>query len=432
MSDENKVDLIIVGAGPAGLACAWEAAGEGLSVLVLERGDAAGTKNVTGGRLYLNGVRGLQPELVEGLPLERTVVRESVCMMSEDASTTVTYRGDRLGAGPAHSATVLRGKLDAHLAEKCGERGAFVIPSTPVRELVMDGGAVKGVEAGEETFESDVVVLADGALSFLGQQVGLCEPPHAEHFAVGVKEVLALDRGKIEDRFGLEGDEGEARLFMGAVTGGKMGGGFLYTNAETLSLGIVAGLGTYRDAEQTARSSELMDAFKARPEIRPLVRDAEMVEYSAHVVPEGGLDAAPKRVGDGVLLAGDAAGLSLNHGLTVRGMDLALASGVLAARAVLKAREAGDFTAAGLAEYDRLIDGCFVGQDMQRFRAAPTVLGRPRWYAVYPAAVCDMLGELFWFGDGPKEGLFSTAWKGLNQDVFGLAGMGDAWEARKL
>lgn len=432
MSDDNKVDLIVVGAGPAGLACAWVAAGAGLSVLVLERGDAAGTKNVSGGRLYLNAVRALEPELVDGLPLERTVVRESVCLMTDEASTTVTYRGDRLGEEPAHSATVLRGKLDAHLAEKCGGRGAFVIPSTPVRELVMEGGAVRGVVAGEETFPADVVVLADGALSFLAQQAGLGEAPRAEHFALGVKEVLALDREKIEDRFALEGDEGEARLFMGSVTRGQMGGGFLYTNRDTLSLGVVAGLASYRDGAQTGRASELMEAFKDRPEIRPLIRGAEMVEYSAHVVPEGGLAAAPRRVGDGVLVAGDAAGFSLNHGLTVRGMDLAMASGVLAARAALEAREAGDFSAAGLAAYDRLVDGSFVGQDMSRFRAAPAVLGRPRWYSVYPAAVCDMLGELFWFGDGPKEGLFSTAWKGMNRDLFNFASMGDAWEARKL
>jgi len=432
MTDENKVDVVVVGAGPAGLACAWVAAGAGLQVLVLERGDAAGTKNVTGGRLYLNAVRAMEPELVDGLPLERTVTRESICMMADDASTTVTYRGDRLTADPTHSATVLRGSLDAHLAERCGERGAFVIPSTPVRELTMDGSRVTGVVAGEETFAADVVVLADGALSFLGEQAGLHGPVDAEHFAVGVKEVLSLDRGRIEDRFNLEGDEGEARLFLGAVTRGRMGGGFLYTNRDTLSLGVVAGLASYREGRNADRTSELLEAFKGRPEIRPLVRDAELVEYSAHVVPEGGIDAAPERVGDGVLAVGDAAGLSLNHGLTVRGMDLALASGVLAGRAILEAQENGDFSAAGLASYDSLIDGSFVGRDMAAFRAAPAVLGRDRWYTHYPHAVCDLLGELLWFGDGAKGRLFGTAWKGLSRDFVGFDALADAWEARKI
>jgi electron transfer flavoprotein-quinone oxidoreductase len=432
MTDENKVDVIVVGAGPAGLACAWVAASAGLQVLVLERGDAAGTKNVSGGRLYLEAVRALEPDLLEGLPLERSVTRESICLMTADASTTVSWRGDRAAVDPPHSATVLRGPLDAHLAERCGEKGAFVIPSTPVRELVMDGSKVTGVVAGGETFAADVVVLADGALSFLGQQAGLHAGVDGSQFAVGVKEVLALDRGRIEDRFNLEGDQGEARLFMGDVTRGKMGGGFVYTNRESLSLGVVAGLHSYREGHDCARTSELMEAFKDRPEIRPLVRDATLVEYSAHVVPEGGLDAAPKRIGDGVLAVGDAAGLALNHGLTVRGMDLALASGVLAGRAIVEAREAEDFSATGLAGYDVMIDQGFVGQDLHTFRAASSVLARERWYEVYPAAVCDMLGELFWFGDGPKEKLFSTAWKHISRDFLTLDGLRDGWEARRL
>ena len=289
-----------------------------------------------------------------------------------------------------------------------------------------------GVVAGAETFTADVVVLADGALSFLGEQAGLHGPVEAQHFAVGVKEVLSLDRGRIEDRFNLEGDEGAARLFLGAVTRGRMGGGFLYTNRDTLSLGVVAGLASYRDGSNTDRTSELLEAFKTRPEIRPLVRDAKMVEYSAHVVPEGGLGAAPQRVGDGVLAVGDAAGLSLNHGLSVRGMDLALASGVLAGRAIVEAREKEDFSAAGLASYDALIDGSFVGQDMATFRAAPAVLGRDRWYTHYPQAVCDLLGELLWFGEGAKGRLFSTAWKQFSKDFISFGGLSDGWEARKI
>ncbi len=432
MTDENKVDVIIVGAGLAGLACAWVLAGEGLQILVLERGDAPGTKNVTGGRLYLNAVRALEPELVAGLPLERTVTRESICMMTDDASTTVSYRGDRLAEDPPHSATVLRGKLDGHLAEKVGERGGFVIPSTTVHELVVEEGRVTGVVAGEETFTADVVVLAGGALPLLSKQAGLSTNLTAEHHAVGVKEVLSLDRSRLEDRFCLEADEGEARLFMGSVSRGQMGGGFLYTNKETISLGIVVGLEPYRQATSTDKTSALLDAFKDRPELRPLLRDAKLEEYSAHIIPEGGLDAAHQRIGDGVLALGDTAGLSLNHGLTVRGMDLALASGVLGARAILEARKQGDFSAAGLSAYDRLLGESFVMQDMETFRAALQVLGRERWYQFYPGAVNAMLGELFWFGDGAKNKLFSTAWDHFNKEFMNFKTLSDAWEARRI
>jgi len=432
MSDENKVDVAIVGAGLAGLACAWKLAGEGLSVLVLERGDGPGSKNVSGGRLYLNAVRALEPELIDGLPLERRVTRESLCLVSEDASTTIQFRGDKLAADPAHSATVLRGTLDAHLAEQVGERGGFVIPATPVRELVMDGGRVTGVVAGEETFPADCVILADGALSFLAEQAGLRGPLDARHFAVGVKEVWALDRGVLEDRFALEGDQGEARLFLGSVSGGQMGGGFLYTNRESVSLGLVVGIGAYRDAAATARTSDLMEAFVARPEIRPLLAGGKRVEYSAHVIPEGGLDAAPRRVGDGVLLTGDAAGLALNHGVTVRGMDTALASGLLAASAFLEAKAQDDFSATGLAAYDRLVDESFVGRDLATFRAAPAALDRPRFYQHYPDAVNRILGDVFWFGDGPKEKMFGTAWAEISRSFLNFGTLSDAWEAKKL
>jgi electron transfer flavoprotein-quinone oxidoreductase len=352
--------------------------------------------------------------------------------MADDASTTVSYRGDRLAGQPPHSATVLRGKLDAHLGEKVAERGAFVIPSTPVRELVLDDDRVTGVKAGEETFAADVVVLATGALSLLAPQAGLEAPLTAERFAVGVKEVRSLERSRLEDRFGLEASEGEARLFVGAVTGGQMGGGFLYTNAESISLGIVLGLGSYCSATHVAGTAELLEAFKERPELRPLLRDTKLEEYSAHVIPEGGLDAAPARVKDGLLLLGDAAGLCLNHGLTVRGMDLALASGVLAARAILAAREKGDFSATGLAAYNRLLEESFVLQDMKTFRNAPRVLGRDRFYTVYPREVCDLLGELFFFGEGPKARLFSTAWSRFRREFLSLNGLADAWKARRL
>ncbi len=432
MCDENKVDVIVVGAGLAGLACAWVLGGAGLEVLVLERGDAPGTKNLTGGRLYLKALRALEPELMEGLPLERTVCRESLCLLSEGSSTTVTYRGDTLAEEPAHSATVLRGRLDAHLGDACAERGAFVIPSTPVRELLREGQRVRGVVAGEERFTADAVVLADGALSFLGEQAGLHEPVQGEHFAVGVKEVLALPRETIEDRFQLEGEQGEARLFLGSISGGQVGGGFLYTNRQSLSLGLVLGLEAYRSGALQQGSAQLLEAFKQRPEIRPLVKGAQLVEYSAHLVPEGGLDAAPAAVGDGVLAVGDAAGLCLNHGLTVRGMDLALASGVLAGRAILKAKQAGDFSAAGLAVYQQLLDESFVGRDMATFRAAPAALARQRWYQHYPGAVNALLEELFLFDDGPKERLFSTAWRHLRRDFIGRKGLSDAWEARRL
>ena len=154
----------------------------------------------------------------------------------------------------------------------------------------------------------------------------------------------------IEDRWHLNPGEGAAQFFMGECTRGMMGGGFLYTNKESISLGMVVGMEDMRRRRDGTESWQLLDEFKELPQIRPLVAGGTVAEYSAHAVPEGGISQVPKLAGDGYLVAGDTAGLSLNALVTVRGMDFAIASGYFAAEAVKKAKAAGDFSAAGLAE----------------------------------------------------------------------------------
>ena len=115
---------------------------------------------------------------------------------------------------------------------------------------------------------------------------------------------------------------------MGEVTKGKFGGGFLYTNKESISLGIVVGIHDLMEGAPAIQAPVLLDEFKQRPEIARLIKGGETVEYSAHVIPEGGLKALTKLYGEGILVAGDAAGFSLNIGVTVRGMEYAMASGI--------------------------------------------------------------------------------------------------------
>jgi electron transfer flavoprotein-quinone oxidoreductase len=176
----------------------------------------------------------------------------------------------------------------------------------------------------------------------------------------------------------------------------------------------------------------LLDAFKDRPEIRPLVEGGETVEYSAHLVPELAIEELPKRVTNGFLVAGDAAGFAINHGVTVRGMDLALASGVLAARACMHAKKSNDFSAGVLAEYDRLLERSFVLKDMRRHAGAPGFLRRRRLYDKYPKAMCDLMEEVFKVGPDGKARMFPAASRLIRRTFFGLSGMRDLWAARKL
>jgi electron transfer flavoprotein-quinone oxidoreductase len=366
----EKFDVIVVGGGLAGLAAAYTLAQEDLEVLVLERGDYSGAKNVTGGRLYLNPVRDLFPDLWKKAPLERFIAHEEVAMMAEKRSVTIRYSGEELRQEPYQSYSVLRAKFDRWLAKQAERKGAMLVAKSRVDEVIIENGQVVGVRAGGDELHADVVIACDGALSLVAEQAGLRQPGNPHDFAVGFKEIIELDPAVIEDRFGLEGNEGAARLYMGEVTRGKFGGGFLYTNKESLSLGIVVGIKDLMDGSPQVQAPQLLDDLKQRPEVASLIRGGQTVEYSAHVIPEGGLKALTKLYGNGILVAGDAAGFSMNIGVTVRGMEYALASGYYAAQAVLKAREAGQYTANQLSVYELLLKDSFVMKDFQNFKDA--------------------------------------------------------------
>ena len=404
----EKFDVIVVGAGLSGLATALTLSGEGVEVLVLERGDYPGAKNVTGGRLYVNPVREFFPDLWPNAPLERLIVREGFALMAKERSVTLEYSGSELGNEPPQSYSVLRARFDRWLAEQAESRGAMLLTKVRVDDVIRENGGVAGVIAGGDELRANVVIACDGVLSLIPEKAGLRSPGSPHDYAVGIKEVIALDTGVINDRFGLERNEGAARLFAGEVTRGHFGGGFLYTNRDSISLGIVIGIGGLVGRASPPDIPALLDAFKARPEIAPLIRGGDTVEYAAHAIPEGGYRALGKLYGNGILVAGDAAGLALNMGVTVRGMEYALASGCLAARAVLKAREAGNFRTETLSLYGRLLEESFVLRDFKSFQETPAVLANPRFTNHYPELIGAVMKDVYAVPAGPKARLYET------------------------
>lgn len=419
----EKFDVIVAGAGLAGLAAAYTLAQEGVEVLLIEKGDYPGAKNVTGGRLYVNPVRDLFPDLWKKAPLERFIAREGVSIMAGERSLSMEYCGSELNEEPYQSYSILRAKFDRWFAKQAERKGAMLVSKSRVDDIIIENNKVVGVWAGGDELRSDVVIACDGVMSLLAEKAGLREPGNPHDYAVGFKEVIELESTLIEERFGLEGNEGAARLFMGEVTKGKFGGGFLYTNKDSLSLGIVVGIKDLMEGSPAVQAPILLDEFKQRPEIARLIKGGESVEYSAHVIPEGGLKALGKLYGNGILVAGDAAGLAMNIGVTVRGMEYALASGYYAAQAVLQAREKEDFTANSLSVYEKLLNDSFVMKDFAAFKEAPAVLDSSRFFNHYPELVGNIMKDIYEVPAGPKNRLYPTIKKYLTlKEMWSMAG----------
>jgi electron transfer flavoprotein-quinone oxidoreductase len=165
---------------------------------------------------------------------------------------------------------VLRGKFDRWLGDQAEAAGAMLVPGIKVERVLKEDGRVVGVSAGDEEMRADVVIAADGAFSFITQDAGLRGKPESDDTAIGVKELIGLPREVIEERFHLKGNEGAAYAIVGWATRGVPGGGFLYTNIDSLSIGIVAPIAGL--VKNKVRSGEMMENFMQHPMIAPLVQ----------------------------------------------------------------------------------------------------------------------------------------------------------------
>ncbi len=410
---EDKFDCIVVGAGVAGLAAAMTLARNNMKFLLIERGEFAGSKNVSGGVLWGSDLAKLVPKYWEEKDggWERFINQRRLTFMDEQSSFSIDFKSSHFNETPYSGVVVLRSKFDRWLAEKIQNAieeseyamDSFIATNIKVDEVLMENDKAVGIRTGEEKFHADSVIIAEGVNNLLARQVGLQDDyVPADHMLTGIKEVIRYDQKVLEDRFQLNGLSGMSNEFVGYATDGVEGGGFLYTNRDTTSLGLVAGIKDMR--EKVKKPHDILNHFKKHPAIADIVKGGEVVEYSAHVVSSGDMRAMPKEVyKDGVLLAGEACNLLLNAGKAIQGMDFAMRSGILAAETIITAKERDDFSSQTMKEYRQALDESYVMKDIRGFQDAVHMLHNPTMYKDLPNLICDFGRKFFTIDNEPTK-----------------------------
>lgn len=409
MDEANDVDVVVVGAGPAGSAAALVLARAGRNVILLERGPFPGSKNMYGGVVYGRILDDLVPGWYDLAPVQRYVTRRSTMVLAEESALTVDYRSGRWGREPYNGVTAYRPDFDSWLADQAVAAGAMLVCDTTAVGLLREGERIVGVRTDrpDGDLRAGLVIACDGVTSHLAREAGLYPQHTREHFTLGAKETLALPKEVIDQRFGVRDRHGVDIEILGG-TGGVSGGGFVYTNLESVSVGVVLNLDSL--SRQQRRPEELIAGLKAHPAIAPLVEGAELKEYSAHLIPEGGMDAMPELAAPGMLVAGDAAGMCLAAGIWLEGVNFAIGSGAIAGRVADEALARGDTSAAALAAYRARLEESFVLADHARLRRAPHLVLSDRVQHRYPQMLCDLVEAVFTVDNPrPKPGIARLA-----------------------
>lgn len=431
MSKSTQFDAIVVGAGPAGSMAALTLAREGRNVALIERGEFPGDKNLFGGMIYSLELARQLPHFIREAPIERPVTRHSTWLLGAGRSLSVDFSSEAFGEAPYNGFTAYRGRFDRWLAGEAVKAGALLVPSTVVDDLIVEGGAVTGVLARREqgALHAPVVICADGILSLLGRKAGLVRDVAPDHYSLGVREILALPSGVIEDRFQIDSQGGCAAMFVGDWPGKLRGGGFIYTNRDTLSVGFVAQLASLEGGKGQGEIgiAAALDAFKAQPAVRRLIHGGERLEYGAHVVPEGGWNMRPKLVRNGMMLAGDAGAMVLAAGVLYEGVHYAMLAGRLAGETALEALQAGDFSVRTLQRYEERLGKSYLDRNLKTFRHVPKLLVESRLYSFYPNALCQVAEDFFRAEEQGHKRIFALLWHHIVRQMGPWKLLGDLW-----
>ncbi|MBI4231160.1 MAG: 4Fe-4S dicluster domain-containing protein, partial [Planctomycetes bacterium] len=413
-----EVDVLFVGAGPASLAGAYHLArlardrGAGRtepSIAVLEKGSAVGLLSFSGGVMDPRALRELIPDFeARGAPLGERVTEDRVMLLTPRQAvpfpvTPPAFRNHG-------NYVVSLSQLTPWLAQQAEALGVQIFSGFSGTDLLYDAERVLGVRTGDKGIDkhgnpkpnhepgidirSKVTVLGEGPRGSLTKQhvrrLRLDEGRSPEAYATGVKEVWripegAFGAGRVVHTLGYPSD-------LSSRAG--IAGGWLYGLSPThLSIGYVVWL-NYRDPFLNPHAD--FQRFKTHPWVAALLEGGEIVEYGAKAVPEGGWHTIPRLVSDGCCLVGDAA--QMVNGQRLKGIHLAMKSGMLAAEAILPCLESGDVSANALEAYPRAFQRSWAGRELYRTRNFHGAFEGGFWSGAVRSEIQRLLGGADPFG----------------------------------
>jgi len=377
-----EVDVVIVGAGPAGLAAAYhlrqlaKKSNRDISIAVLEKGKEIGAHIISGAVMDPRGIQELMPDWKErGAPIERPVEDDRVLYLTRTGKFTLPITPPPL---QNHGNSIISlNRFIRWFGQQVEEVGVDLFAGFAGADLLMDGDAVIGVRTGDKGIDktgkpkgnyepgidihAKITILAEGVRGSLTKQ--LVKKLHLDHgrnpqvYAAGVKEVWDVPKQKSA--------KGWVIHTMGwPVRNEEFGGGFIYNMADgKVSIGLVLGL-DYPDP--LVDPHQRFQQFKTHPFVRGLLEGGSLHSYGAKAIPEGGYWAQPQYYFDGGLIIGDSAGF-LNS-MRLKGIHLGIKSGMLAAQAAFEALEAGDFSSARLKRFEQLVEESWIKQELWKVR----------------------------------------------------------------
>lgn len=380
--DIVSTDVLIIGGGPAGLATAIHLADtlkeKSLNhrILLIEKGSSIGSHILSGAVIKPDVFKELLPDVeFSEIPFNARVKKDSTVLLSEKSSITLPFHIPYMNNIGNYTASL--GQICRYLAQKAQEKGVEIYTGFAVDEILYSDGKVTGAKTKDtgldhhgkqlENFqagtmiEAKITIFAEGTRGSLTKMLikkfNLTEGKNEQVYSLGCKELWSVPEGNIE--------AGQIYHTMGyPLNNDEFGGGFIYgLNDNKVAIGLVVGL-DYKDP--SFDTHDAMQIWKTTPFVSKILKGGRLVEYGAKTLPEGGYYAIPKLYTDNALIVGDSAGMLAMPAL--KGVHLAVKSGMLAAQTAANALQNNDTSAKSLAQYETLVNNSWIHKELYPVR----------------------------------------------------------------